>query len=99
MDNLKQQQEEWFELNAPTGRLLGYPECCIKEFCNQPPEFLRRFQPTKDDIKRYQAAHVNGKFTGFFPCINHARQILAGKITLASLIKDREVELPPFPSA
>lgn len=98
MATLKEQQDEWFAINAPLGRQLGYPECCIKEFCAQPPELLKKIKtPTKDDLRRYKAGHINGHFTGFIPCSFHAKQIVMGKITLASLIKDRDMALLPFP--
>ncbi len=99
MENLKGLKQRWFKINQPTGKHLGYPDCCIKAFCDQPPELLQRSQPTKDDMKRYRAGCISNEFTGFIPCINHAKEINAGKITLASLIKDRNSDLPPFPLA
>jgi len=44
---LKTLRENWYTENAPLGRKLGYPYCCIKEFCDQPPALLQisyRFQ-------------------------------------------------------
>jgi hypothetical protein len=99
MENLKQLQDEWYQQNAPLGKMLGYPECCIREFCAQPPQLLRRSKPTEDDKLRYKAGCVNGEFTGFIPCINHARQILNREITLESLIKNRYPKFLPFPYA
>lgn len=98
MKSLKQQQDEWYEINAPFGRDLGYPECCIKEFCAQPPALLKKMKsPTKIDVRRYKAGCINGKFTGFVPCAFHAKQITEEKITLESLIKNRNVDFPRFP--
>lgn len=96
---LKEEQDEWFEINAPVGRKLGYPECCIKEFCDQPPALLKRTQGkvTKDDKRRYKSGCINGVFTGFVPCAFHAKEITMGKITLDSLIKNRDMDFPPFP--
>lgn len=99
MKTLKEQQQEWFEINAPMGKQLGYPDCCIKEFCDQPPEWLKKQgAPSKVDLRRFRAGHINGQFTGFIPCAFHAKEIVTGKITLASLIKDRDIFLPLFPN-
>lgn len=99
MKSIKQEQDEWYEINAPLGRDLGYPDCCIREFCLQPPALLKRSNPTKDDIRRYKAGCISGKFTGLIPCAFHAREIAMGKITLESLIKNRNNKFPPFPHA
>lgn len=88
----------WTEQNAPIGRELGYPECCIKAFCDLPPVLLQKMKPTKEDKVRFRAAHVNGKFSGFIPCIEHAKQIMTGQITLVSLIKNRSAQFPTFPN-
>jgi hypothetical protein len=98
MKTLEQHKKDWYEENYPLGRDLGYPDCCIKEFCDQPPALLRqRKKPTKDDQRRYKAGCINGEFTGFIPCAFHAREIVMGKITLESLIKNRHEMFPPFP--
>lgn len=99
MKNLKQHIEYWTIENTPLGKELGYPDCCIKEFCNQPPELLNHGKPSKDDLRRYKAGCINGQFTGFIPCAFHAREITMGRITLQSLIKNRNQNLPPFPNA
>lgn len=62
----------WTAENEPIGKDLGYPDCCIKEFCNQPPKLMKG-KPTKDDIRRFKAAHINGEYTGFVPCKAHAK--------------------------
>lgn len=87
----------WTLENEPFGKALGYPDCCIKEFCEQPPQLMKG-NPTKDDKRRYKAACVNGVFSGFIPCKKHAKEITTGKLKLESLIKNREVEIP-FPFA
>jgi hypothetical protein len=88
----------WFAENAPFGKQLGYPDCCIKEFCDQPPALLRRIKkPSIEDKIRYAAGCINGKFTGFIPCKFHAKEIIVGRITLASLIQNRNKKFPPFP--
>lgn len=97
MATLKQQQEEWHKINTPYGKELGYPECCIKAFCDQPPELLKRSNPTKDDKRRYKAGCIDGIFSGFIPCATHAKQITMGKITLGSLISNRNPLFLPFP--
>ena len=97
MKTLKEEQEEWFEINAPLGRELGYPECCIREFCDQPPALLKNREATNDDMMRYMAGCIRGKFTGFAPCLFHAKEILAFKIRIEWLIKNRSSKFPPFP--
>lgn len=101
MKSLEQEQKEWFEINAPFGRELGYPECCIKEFCDQPPSTMNG-SPTEDEILRYHAGCINSGlkgrvFSGFIPCASHAKQIMDGKISLSSLIQNRDKKFPPFP--
>lgn len=96
MKSLKEKQDEWYEENAPFGKDLGYPECCINEFCAQPPGSFKG-KPSKIDRRRYRAGCINGEFTGFIPCDSHARQIVQGKITLVSLINDRNIIFAPFP--
>lgn len=98
MKNLQKHIDEWTAENEPLGKKLGYPDCCIKEFCAQPPVLLKHIKPSKDDKRRYNAAHINGQFTGFIPCAFHAKQITTGKITLQSLINGRSSEFPPFPN-
>lgn len=62
---------------------FGYPMCCIREFLdNHEAEFAIR--------ERASA------YTGFIPCVAHARQIVRKEITLESLIQDRR-ERVPFP--
>lgn len=89
--------ENWTNENAPLGRDLGYPECCIKEFCEQPPQLMKG-KPTKDDRRRYKAAHIDGHFTGFIPCRKHAKEITMRRIKLSDLITNRTFSIP-FPSA
>lgn len=92
-------KKNWHEINQPIGKMLGFPDCCINAFCNEPPEILENKEPTDDDKRRYEAACINGKFTGFIPCSEHAGQIVSGEITLASLISERDPSLPEFPKA
>lgn len=93
-------QEHWRDINEPIGKELGYPDCCIAEFCNDAPELLKERRPTITDVERYQASFIFGKYTGFIPCAKHAKMILSGEITLCSLIKkDRNPEYPEFPHA
>jgi hypothetical protein len=101
MNDMDRHIAKWTEENKPIGELLGYPECCIREFCQQPPIILQSTAASEDDKIRYQAACINGKFTGFIPCIAHARQIVNGKIRLQDLIDltKRDNRLPEFPKA
>jgi len=92
-------QSDWYIDNFPVGIYLGYPECCIEEFCLQSPEDMKNAAPTKDDQRRFEAAQLNGEFTGFIPCLNHANKILQGEIKLIDLIGERDTKLSPFPNA
>ncbi len=95
---IREYKKEWFDENAPFGKKLGYPDCCIKAFCDQPPELLKKITLTENDMMRYESACINGVYSGLIPCIRHAKEIISGKITLASLIKNRSAEFPPFPN-
>jgi hypothetical protein len=90
----------WTEMNRPIGERLGFPDCCIKEFCNQPPKSMTG-NPTTSDMTRYNSACIGGIFTGFVPCIKHAKEIEIGAITLESLInlEKRDLAFPKFPNA
>ncbi len=97
--SIQEHKDAWFEENAPFGKDMGYPDCCIKEFCDQPPALLNKMKkPSKIDLRRYKAGCINGVFTGFVPCAFHAKEIVTGRITLASLITDRNPEFGPFPN-
>jgi len=97
--SIKQIKQEWFNENAPVGKALGYPDCCIREFCALPPELMKG-KPTAVVQMRVKAAYLNGEWSGFVPCTDHARQILRGEITLHSLINNnRDKSLPSFPDA
>lgn len=97
MEYIEKKIREWHEINVPVGRKFGYPECCIKEFCEQPPEMLKNRQPTMEDQVRLNAAYMDGNYTGFIPCYAHAKEIKYGKLTLDSLITNRDKDLFPFP--
>jgi len=97
MKSIKELQEDWFNINAPFGKELGYPDCCIKEFCAQPPALLKRSVPSKDDQRRYEAGCIDGVFTGFIPCIRHAKMVLKKEISLYDLIVNRNKDFPLFP--
>ncbi len=95
---MRDYKKEWFDENAPFAKELGYPDCCIKEFCDQPPALLAKTERTENDMLRYEAACINGEYSGLIPCIRHAKEILSGKIKLESLIKNRNSQFPPFPN-
>jgi len=90
-------KDAWLIENQPLGQALGYPECCIQEFCENPPELMKHMKATKSDKIRFEASHINDKYTGFIPCYAHALQILDKEITLLSLIEGRDAEFLPFP--
>lgn len=92
-----QHRWSWFKINAPVGQMCGYPACCIKEFCDDAPEILKALRSDSGRRLRYEASLVDGKYTGFIPCYGHALQIVSGKITLVSLVTNRDPALPPFP--
>lgn len=94
---MTKEELNWWKENEGIGRKLGYPYCCIKEFCDDTPKKMKGINPSEDHKKRFKAGCINGKFTGFIPCIHHAKKILSKKISLASLIKNREKEFPEFP--
>lgn len=95
--NEEKLKEDWYNRNAPLGLDLGYPQCCVNEFCAQPPELLKG-KPTREDIQRHDAGFLNNQFTGFIPCAKHSREIIAREITLESLIKNRSNEFGQFPN-
>lgn len=99
LKNLKKYQKDWYDENAPLGKELGYPECCIQAFCDQPPQLLKIRGTNNDDRLRYKSGCIDGKFTGLIPCITHAKQILKGEITLDSLVnkEKRNKEFGIFP--
>lgn len=96
--------KQWTDENKPIGEALGYPDCCIKEFCNEPPQLMQGV-PTKEQKQRLEAAYIDGFYTGFIPCAYHAKQIIEGKISLSSLIDNEkrannpEYIIPYFPKA
>ncbi len=98
MERNKILEQQWIKENEPIGKYLGYPECCIKEFCDQPPHKLKDKEPTGRDKLRLQRSYINRVYTGFIPCYRHAREIQGGITKLTELIKNRR-ELLPFPYA
>jgi hypothetical protein len=90
--------ENWWAQNYQLGKELGYPDCCIAAFCNQPPVLLNG-KATDNDITRYKAALINGVYSGFIPCIRHAGMVLRGQISLADLIQNRNPHFAPFPDS
>ncbi len=97
MNDKKRQQIAWYKENQPLGKSLGYPDCCIQEFCDQPPSWMKGRNPSKDDKRRMNAATLAGWFTGFVPCSDHAKQIVAGKLNLEDLIENRDTKWFLFP--
>jgi hypothetical protein len=92
--------KEFIESSKESGRKYGYPQCCIDAFCKDTPTALKFKSSIKEKIKdtlRYKMGHLNGKFTGFIPCYEHAKQIARKKITLSSLVSktpERTIEFP-----
>jgi hypothetical protein len=61
------------------GKYFGFPKCCRKAFGKDDGHFKLR----------HKAGELNGIGTGFVPCTWHAKLVLAGKVRLQDLIKDR----------
>lgn len=79
-------EDELKDIWRHNGILMGYPECCINSFCDQPLE------------ERTENQHKIGELRfGFIPCITHANSVINGDITLESLITNRDSSLKPFP--
>lgn len=91
--------QTWTKINEPVGKLLGYPQCCIKEFCNQPPGSLENLDPveTYKIHLRWKASHIGPYYSGFIPCYAHALEILTGHTELKDLIQNRSAAIKPFP--
>lgn len=81
--------DERLEIFRNNGNALGYPKCCIDQFCNE-------FQTGQFLNKSAERKKV-GTLHGFVPCQEHAEEILAGKIQVESLIVNRDPSLRPFP--
>lgn len=99
---LKKYRKRWHDENFEFGIELGYPKCCVDAFCFDCPEALQIFSNIpeyKNNIEiRYKASLIDGVYTGFIPCMNHAKQILNNEIKLTNLIKDRFVLFNEFPN-
>lgn len=90
-------QNHWKAENEEFGLALGYPRCCVDEFCFEHPELIKAFGTDENDELRLKSSYIDGRYTGFIPCLEHARQITSGHITLADLINNRSSEFPDFP--
>lgn len=66
-----------------TGDYYGYPRCCSYEFAFIIMSRTATRTPVQEDYEVHQG-------WGFIPCVNHATQIKEGKITIQSLISDRQ---------
>lgn len=97
-EEIQKAKNEWYQINAPVGIAFGYPQCCINQFCDEPKEVLQKRIPSKDDMNRYEAGKIDGIFTGFIPCSDHANKILSKQITLMELIGNRREDIRPFPN-
>lgn len=94
---MEQAKAQWREENYAFGISLGYPKCCVEQFCNEPPLYLNNTKRRKIDFDRYHASLVNGEYSGFIPCDKHSQEILSGKTSLVELIKNRDDKFPHFP--
>lgn len=71
---------------GPMGIHLGYPVCCVREFCDHIKH---------DRMPGRIAGDGPWSGTGFIPCAAHRAQILAG-VSVESLITNRRSR-HPFP--
>ena len=69
---------EYIEYFTKQGRKFGYPDCCIKQFCE-------RWSASKEQIRASAGS-------GFIPCMEHAKMINDGKIKLVDLIEESKRE-------
>lgn len=93
-----QQDLQFIESSKTSGEKYGYPPCCIEEFIKHTPSYCKKNSATEIDRMRYEASKINGEYSGFIPCANHAQAILSGKITIESLIQNRDPDLKEFPN-
>lgn len=95
---MTQQDKNWILESIENGNKYGFPKCCIDEFISKTPSMMQNSKPTKDDLLRFEMGKINGNFTGFVPCLNHAKMIQQKKITLFELIDyEKREEFMPFP--
>lgn len=88
----------WHKENYQLGIDLGYPKCCVKQFCAESPDIINSnlyYMDIQDNL-RFKAAQVNGVFTGFVPCYKCAEKVLSGKVKLHELIKNRKITYGNF---
>jgi hypothetical protein len=62
------------------GKYYGYPQCCIDAFCNR---LDLNLTPAQEQVLDNH---------GFIPCHDHALMVIKGKVTLESLIENRECQ-------
>ena len=72
------EKDEYFGVFA--GIYYGYPDCCITNFSKRMGAGNYKLTPEQEKAHNY---------VGFIPCPKCAKKVVAGKITQASLIKDR----------
>lgn len=89
--------DAWTRENEEFGLSLGYPKCCVAEFCNNPPELMSELDKKEIEF-RYNASFINGVYSGLIPCKEHARMIHNNEIKITDLIKNRNADLPDFPN-
>lgn len=93
------EDKEWIESSVKSGEKYGYPKCCVDAFISQPPSKINsRKKPSPGDVLRFKMGHIDGKFSGFVPCLAHAKMIEANQVTLEELIeKEKRTVRLPFP--
>lgn len=94
---IEQSKIDWRAENYDLGISLGYPKCCVEQFCEQSPLVLKKSKRTTSDVDRYNAGFIGDNYSGFIPCSHHANEIISGKIKLQDLVQNRDSKFPPFP--
>lgn len=65
------------------GTFFGFPQCCVKEFTNNPIPYWERLEIVQLTMRN-----------GFVPCPECAAKVLTKKITLENLIQNRLCSIP-----
>lgn len=69
------------------GQYYGYPKCCVNHFVDN---ILNGKKSIIEYRKKYVKNYNTSKHTGFIPCTRHTNLILANKMSLEDLIRNRK---------
>jgi hypothetical protein len=86
--------DEQIDYFTTTGRLYGYPECCINSFLDA----VNELEATGECVNSRTAVQVKYSFQGFVPCNTHASYIdLVGYDSMIKIINKARQFKFPFP--